>query len=95
MSYLKVSREQLDLIKLEILTNALLNNKFHEIKEEMFFKTFSQLEASQKLSVGDRIWLGRQLRYYNNGKPVKNIDGIAIFQKPNQFKKIRKFKNNE
>ncbi|NCN86746.1 hypothetical protein GW932_02845 [archaeon] len=90
---LLVSNEQLTELKLEIVSKAVVNGKFNELKNGMFFKTFTQLEASNKLSVGDRIWIGRMLKLANDGKPVKTIPGIAIFHEKNKSKKlIKKFK---
>ena len=89
---LSVSPAQLAEVKIEIIENAIKNKKFLTLNNGMFFKTFSQLEASQKLSTGDRIWLGRMLRESNNNKPTNNPFGLAIFQEPKQYKLVRKFK---
>jgi hypothetical protein len=87
---LQVSRAQLAEIKLEILSKAIGNDSFFKLENGMFFKTFTQLEVSCKLSTGDRIWIGRMLRLANDNKPTENIDNIAIFQEPHQFKKVRR-----
>lgn len=76
--------------KIEIITQAVESGKLSELNKKGFFKTMEQIEKQRNLSTGSRIWIGRMLKLVFE-KSAPNPGGIAIFQEPNQFKKIRKF----
>lgn len=87
-------KKELAEIKLEIITKAVESGKMSELNSSGFFKTYDQIERSNKLSVGSRIWLGRMLKLVFE-KSAPNPGNIAIFQEPKQFKKIRQFEQKQ
>ena len=80
--------------KLEIVSKAIDEGKLNELSEHGFFKTISQIERSGKLRTHNRIWFGRMLKLVF-GRKAPNPNNIAIFQAPDQFKKIRDWEREE
>jgi len=80
--------------KLEIVTKAVENGKLNELNEAGFFKNMSQIERSGKLRTHNRIWLGRMLKMVF-GRKAPNPGNIAIFQAPDQFKRIRNWEKEK
>lgn len=76
--------------KLEIISKCAEEGRMNELKEAGFFKTVDQVERSGKVRTHNRIWLGRMLKLAFRGS-APNPGNIAIFQKPDEFKDIRKW----
>jgi len=76
--------------KLEIVSKAVETGKLDELNKAGFFKTISQIEKARRINTCDRIWIGRMLKLVFD-KSAPNPGGLAIFQKPQQFKTIRKW----
>ena len=85
------NNEALQDTKLEIITKAIENDDFDKIREENFFKHFEQLEKKRNLVTADRIWLGRRLKQVFTDSSAPNHGRLAIFQPPNEFKKLREW----
>ena len=80
----------LEAAKLEIITKCVEDGRLDELNKAGFFKTVKQIERSGKVRTHNRIWLGRMLKLaFQGGAP--NPNRVAIFQKPNEFKDIRKW----
>lgn len=92
MSYLvKENIENLEAIKLDLVAEAVFTNNMEVLKSAKFFKNYERIIKSRKLSTGDRIWFGRRLKEVYTDKSAPNPGNIAIFQKPDEFKDIRKW----
>lgn len=83
-----MSKTQIVGLKLDIISEAVLSNKLHLLHDVGFFKTINQIEKSGKIRTHNRIWFGRMLKLVYE-KSAPNPDGVAIFQAPDQFKRIR------
>lgn len=79
--------------KAMIITEAIDNGDIDKLNEAGFFKNISQIQKSGKIRTHNRIWLGRMLKMIY-GRRAPNPGGIAIFQKPDEFKDIRKWEQN-
>lgn len=82
--------QKLSLAKLEIVSEAVRKGEMKKLESAGFFKTINQIERSNKVRTHNRIWIGRMLKLIFDGS-APNPGGIAIFQKPNEFKDIRKW----
>jgi hypothetical protein len=81
-------------VKTDIIAKAIDEGKINELTEAGFFNNISQIERSGKIRTHDRIWIGRMLKKVF-GRKAPNPDNIAIFQAPDQFKRIREWEQKK
>lgn len=82
--------DNVQLVKLEVVAEAVRQGNLDKLQSSGFFKKVDQIIRSGKVRTHNRIWLGRQLKSVFDGS-APNPGGVAIFQKPNEFKDIRKW----
>jgi len=80
--------------KVMIITEAIDNGKISDLNDVGFFQNITQIQRSGKVRTHDRIWIGRMLKMIF-GRKAPNPGNIAIFQAPDQFKRIREWEQSQ